>query len=146
LQLICNLFDKHLDDFNPTAIMSQPAISSAAVRLSRRQNISRVAVIRFTPGRVSNSVYRLPAPFSSCSATIPRSISSSSIPSTTNASFRIPSTRRSLNYRQRCAFSTSTPRPGVKVVQNPRVDDEGNMLMINISPRAADVCWITFLK
>lgn len=126
--------------------MSQPAISSAALRLSRRQNMSGVAVIRFTSGRASNSACRLSAPFSSCSATIPRSILSSPIPSTTNAPLRIPPTRRLLNYRQRCAFSTSTPRPGVRVVQNPRVDDEGNTLMINISPRAAEVCRITFLK
>jgi hypothetical protein len=34
----------------------------------------------------------------------------------------------------------------VKVAQNPRVDDEGNTLMIDISPRASEVCWITFLK
>lgn len=126
--------------------MSQPALSSAVLRLSRRQNMSGVALLRFTSGRASNSASRLSVPFSSCSTTIPRSISSSLIPSTTNTSFRIPSTRRSLNYRQRCAFSASTARPGVKVVQNPRVDDEGNALMINISPRAAEVCWMTFLK
>ncbi|KAF4167528.1 hypothetical protein CNMCM6936_004983 [Aspergillus lentulus] len=118
--------------------MSQPALSSAVLRLSRRQNMSGVALLRFTSGRASNSASRLSVPFSSCSTTIPRSISSSLIPSTTNTSVRIPSTRRSLNYRQRCAFSASTARPGVKVVQNPRVDDEGNALMINISPRAAE--------
>ncbi|GFF30762.1 iron-sulfur assembly protein 2 [Aspergillus udagawae] len=118
--------------------MSKPALSSAALRLSRRQNMSGVAVVRFTSSRASNSACRLSTPFSSCSTTIPRSISSSLITSTTNTSFRIPSTRRSLNYRQRCAFSASAARPGVKVVQNPRVDDEGNTLMINISPRAAE--------
>ncbi|PKX98848.1 uncharacterized protein P174DRAFT_31047 [Aspergillus novofumigatus IBT 16806] len=126
--------------------MSQPALSSAVLRLSRRQNMPGVAIVRFTSSRASNSACRLSAPFSSCSTTIPRSISSSLIPSTANALFRIPSTRRSLNYRPRCAFSASTARAGAKVVQNPRMDDEGNTLMINISPRAAEVCWITFLK
>ncbi|KAH2185762.1 hypothetical protein KXV26_003226 [Aspergillus fumigatus] len=118
--------------------MSQPALSSAVLRLSRRQNLSGVAFVRFTSNRASNSACRLSAPFSSCSTSIPRSISSSLVSSTTDASFRIPSTRRSLYYRQRCAFSASTARPGVKVVQNPRVDEEGKALMINISSRAAE--------
>lgn len=126
--------------------MSQPALSSAVLRLSRRQNLSGVAFVRFTSNRASNSACRLSAPFSSCSTSIPRSISSSLVSSTTDASFRIPSTRRSLYYRQRCAFSASTARPGVKVVQNPRVDEEGKALMINISSRAAEVCWMTSLK
>ncbi|KAH1966349.1 hypothetical protein KXV58_001928 [Aspergillus fumigatus] len=119
--------------------MSQPALSSAVLRLSRRQNLSGVAFVRFTSNRASNSACRLSAPFSSCSTSIPRSISSSLVSSTTDASFRIPSTRRSLYYRQRCAFSASTARPGVKVVQNPRVDEEGKALMINISSRAAEL-------
>ncbi|KAH2116732.1 hypothetical protein KXW75_004686 [Aspergillus fumigatus] len=118
--------------------MSQPALSSAVLRLSRRQNLSGVAFVRFTSNRASNSACRLSASFSSCSTSIPRSISSSLVSSTTDASFRIPSTRRSLYYRQRCAFSASTARPGVKVVQNPRVDEEGKALMINISSRAAE--------
>ncbi|KAH2377515.1 hypothetical protein KXV98_005618 [Aspergillus fumigatus] len=118
--------------------MSQPALSSAVLRLSRRQNLSGVAFVRFTSNRASNSACRLSAPFSSCSTSIPRSISSSLVSSTTDASFRIPSTRRSLYYRQRCALSASTARPGVKVVQNPRVDEEGKALMINISSRAAE--------
>lgn len=37
------------------------------------------------------------------------------------------------------SFSSSSVRPATKVIQNPRAGDDGETLMINISPRAVEV-------
>lgn len=42
-------------------------------------------------------------------------------------------------HHQRFAFSSTTASRAATVVQNPRTDDDGNPLWINISPRAAKV-------
>lgn len=41
--------------------------------------------------------------------------------------------------RQRFASSSTASNRGAKVIQNPRVDDDGNPLWIHITPRAAAV-------
>lgn len=41
--------------------------------------------------------------------------------------------------RQRAAFSSSSVRPAAVVVQNEKKDEEGNVLMVDISARAAEV-------
>lgn len=41
--------------------------------------------------------------------------------------------------RQCRGFSASTIRPATKVAMNPRKDDDGNTLMIDISERATEV-------
>ncbi|KAE8146114.1 hypothetical protein BDV25DRAFT_163161 [Aspergillus avenaceus] len=68
--------------------------------------------------------------------------------STTNYTNRFPSSRRILAQlkpsQNRCAFSSSTIRAATKVTQNPRTGEDGNPLTIEISPRAAEVCYAFF--
>lgn len=62
----------------------------------------------------------------------------------TNVSLHRPSVPRSLPspcpFRQpHASFSASSVRPGTKVIQNPRTGDDGETLMVSISPRAVEV-------
>lgn len=44
-----------------------------------------------------------------------------------------------ITVRQRAGFSSSSVRPAAIVVQNEKKDEEGNVLMVDISARAAEV-------
>ncbi|EAW13910.1 HesB/IscA family protein [Aspergillus clavatus NRRL 1] len=119
--------------------MSQSALSTATRRMLRFQNISGVASIHSTSIRTLNwSCHYSP---SLCESTPRRSVSYLCLSRGNSAALRtIPtrSTAYSVIPTQRSAFSSSVIRPASKVVQNPRVDEDGKTLMIDISPRAAE--------
>lgn len=46
--------------------------------------------------------------------------------------------------RQHAAFSSSTVRPSAKITQNEKKDEEGKVLMVGISSRAAEVSLVDF--
>ncbi|KAL5343974.1 hypothetical protein BJX70DRAFT_5997 [Aspergillus crustosus] len=114
--------------------MSRPSLTSAVRRISRPR--PRATVSGLTPS----------APTLSSSASLCHSsYRTSASPATLNQSsrarsnlYRVP--RTCLITTQKCSpFSSSATRPAAQVTQNPRVDEEGKTLMMDISARAAKV-------
>lgn len=65
-------------------------------------------------------------------------------PDTSSYKIAVPrSIARSPFRRQVAYFSSSSIRPAAKVIQNPRTGDDGETLMIGISPRAVEVSFMT---
>ncbi|GKZ16602.1 hypothetical protein AbraIFM66951_000163 [Aspergillus brasiliensis] len=117
--------------------MSRPILSTAARRLSRSHS-PRTAVSALSPATLPTLSFSA----SFCDTVsqrstlrprflCPRASSSSSTPSSRSV-FRFDA------FGQRSSFSTSSVRAATKVLQNPRVDEEGKELLISISPRAAE--------
>ncbi|KAJ5215801.1 FeS cluster insertion protein [Penicillium cinerascens] len=110
--------------------MSRPFITSTAARRLSQQ-----------PRRVlstSRPVLRLSA--SSVGEFAPRRATAAAAAGTSFCRYSVPksSLARSL-FRQPCAyFSASSVRPATQVTQNPRTGDDGETLMIAISPRAVE--------
>ncbi|PTU19320.1 hypothetical protein P175DRAFT_0297958 [Aspergillus ochraceoroseus IBT 24754] len=116
--------------------MSRLLLSSAVRRLSRPHPAYA------TVSTISSSVPSLSFSASFSHSSHRLQISPSSVPGNSPRVRDTPSRRSRIHLgtRQQCAtFSSSTLRPAVQVTQNPRVDDEGNPLMISISERAAEV-------
>ncbi|KAJ6124091.1 FeS cluster insertion protein [Penicillium samsonianum] len=109
--------------------MSRPLFSSTAVRrLSQPQTCRLFSTFRpalclsaFSAGEV---VPRRPSAVASSAPPLKRSAPQSS-------------TSRYIRQQHAC-FSASSVRPATKVTQNPRTGDDGQSLMIGISPRAAE--------
>ncbi|PYI05867.1 hypothetical protein BO78DRAFT_370107 [Aspergillus sclerotiicarbonarius CBS 121057] len=117
-----------LSRLSVSTTMSRPILSTAARRLSRSHS-PRAAVSAFSPAL-------------SFSASFCDSVSQRS---TLRPSFLCPrasSSQRSVfrfdAFGHRAAFSSSTIRSDAKVLQNPRVDEDGKELLISISSRAAE--------
>ncbi|KAE8390797.1 hypothetical protein BDV23DRAFT_154383 [Aspergillus alliaceus] len=115
--------------------MSRSMLSSAARQLWRQQFPRRgVPVLPSSKTRLSISP-------SLGDSTPRRQLSYASCESKT---IRLNTPRRTISpfmrVQQHCAFSSSSIRTATKVLQNPRTGEDGNPLMIDISPRAAEVC------
>ncbi|KAL3474850.1 hypothetical protein BJX99DRAFT_230790 [Aspergillus californicus] len=113
--------------------MSHPIINIAVRRLSRPQAT-----------RATISAVSFPGPTASLSASASsrRTFALSSAPKRTLRihDSLLQCSRAYLNPRQpRSNFSSSAANPAPQVTQNPKVDDDGNTLMIGISERAANV-------
>lgn len=134
----------HISRLSLVAIMSRPVLSSATYRLSRHPSHSPAVSVRrchrlFSTPRtapsISASLYsgfvsRQPATNTLGASGKPQTFRNR-LPRSSLTPFAAP--------RQRYAFSSSSARPGARVVQNPRTDDDGNELMVSISSRAAEV-------
>ncbi|PWY73680.1 hypothetical protein BO70DRAFT_341695 [Aspergillus heteromorphus CBS 117.55] len=121
---------------SPTPNMSRPVLSTAARRLSR-PHVPRAAVSAFSsPAPTLNFSASFCDSISQRAALRPFPRSRNTLPQRTASSQQ--SALRFDAFQQRAAFSSSTVRPGAKVTQNPRVDDDGNELLINISDIAAE--------
>ncbi|KAE8351777.1 hypothetical protein BDV28DRAFT_13385 [Aspergillus coremiiformis] len=106
------------------------SILSAAARQLWRQQLPRPGVPAF-PTPKSRRTF---------SATFCEYHSISIYASKTTYSGRTNSPPKAVVHLQpRSAFSSSSLRPATKVLQNPRVGEDGNPLTIEISPRAAEV-------
>ncbi|KAG2412400.1 hypothetical protein HFD88_009957 [Aspergillus terreus] len=115
--------------------MSRPILSSAARRLSRPPS-SSVMRSGFPPSKLSR-----PSSASFCAAASHRragpSIASTKAPIARGVSSWLSASSHTIS-RQHRAFSSSPISQATKVVQNPRTGDDGNTLMVDISPRAAE--------
>ncbi|KAI2708816.1 hypothetical protein CBS147354_9090 [Penicillium roqueforti] len=110
--------------------MSRPLFSSTAVRrLSQAQTCRLFST--------SRPALRLSAfPGGEVVPRRPRTVASSASP--LKRSVAQPSNSRYIRQPHAC-FSSSSIRPATKVTQNPRTGDDGQSLMIGISPRAMEV-------
>ena len=119
----------HISFFH-TSAMSRSLLSSSTVRrLSQPQtcrlfSTSRPA-LRLSAFPGGEIVPRRPSTTASSTLPLKRSAPQSSTP-------------RSIRQQNAC-FSSSSVRPAAKVTQNPRTGDDGQSLMIGISPRAVEV-------
>ncbi|KAI9934660.1 hypothetical protein ASPWEDRAFT_161291 [Aspergillus wentii DTO 134E9] len=125
--------------------MSRPMLSSAARQLSRQSPASATSVISVSQCPRSFSTSRPALNFSAsafCASPSYRSVSSAFGVSRKSPLSRNRFPQSSLSPfaapRQRYAFSSSTVRSEAKVLQNPKTDDDGNSLLIDISSRAAE--------
>ncbi|PLN79703.1 hypothetical protein BDW42DRAFT_122852 [Aspergillus taichungensis] len=114
--------------------MSRPMLSSAVRRLSQPRPVCTAATTSRAPGR----------PVSCFSASFGNNASSRrSYSMRMNSKNSITARRHVLPpstvFRQCRGFSASSVRPATKVAMNPRKDDDGNTLMIDISERATEV-------
>ncbi|KAL4888974.1 hypothetical protein BDV59DRAFT_205691 [Aspergillus ambiguus] len=113
--------------------MSHPMLSSAVRRLSRPRT-PRSSFPASKPSRPSSASF--------CAATAHRQACGPSFVSTmTPTSRRAPSWASVSPFavpRHHRAFSSSPTSQATKVLQNPRTGDDGNTLMVEISPRAAE--------
>ncbi|KAI1833978.1 hypothetical protein DTO013E5_2673 [Penicillium roqueforti] len=109
--------------------MSRPLFSSTAVRrLSQAQTCRLFST--------SRPALRLSAfPGGEVVPRRPRTVASSASP--LKRSVAQPSNSRYIRQPHAC-FSSSSIRPATKVTQNPRTGDDGQSLMIGISPRAME--------
>lgn len=117
-----------------TTNMSRPILSTAARRLSRSHS-PRTAVSALSPATLPTLSFS--ASFcdtvSQRSTLRPRFLCPRASTSSPRSVFRFDA------FGQRSSFSTTSIRSATKVLQNPRVDEEGKDLLISISPRAAEV-------
>ncbi|CAG7996029.1 unnamed protein product [Penicillium nalgiovense] len=109
--------------------MSRSLFSPAVRRLSQPQtcrlfSTSRPA-LRLSAFPGGEIVPRRPSTIASSTLPLKRSAPQSSTP-------------RSIR-QQNASFSSSSVRPATKVTQNPRTGDDGQSLMVGISPRAVEV-------
>ncbi|KAL4871883.1 hypothetical protein BDV12DRAFT_163289 [Aspergillus spectabilis] len=116
--------------------MSRLVLSSAARRISRPRPRATVPAISSSVPTLSfsasfcHSSYRTPA-------ILPAPKRSPRVRSTFDSApqFCLRSTQ------QRSPFSSSAATPAAQVTQNPKVGEDGNTLMVEISARAAKVRW-----
>ncbi|KAJ5081735.1 FeS cluster insertion protein [Penicillium alfredii] len=109
--------------------MSRPFISSTARRLSPFQHCRQLSTSR-PACRLSASSGKLTTRRPSSLAASPAFLTRPSAPRSST-----PLSRFCQRY---ASFSSSTIRPATKVLQNPRTGDEGQALVIEISPRAVE--------
>ncbi|KAJ9492295.1 hypothetical protein VN97_g909 [Penicillium thymicola] len=110
--------------------MSRPIFSSTAIRRLSQPQKCRL----FSTSRPALRLSAFPG-----GEVVPRrssTVASSATPSRSPA-FQ-SSTSRYIRRQNACFFSSSV-RPATKVTQNPRIGDDGQSLMIGISPRAVEV-------
>ncbi|EAA57816.1 hypothetical protein AN5953.2 [Aspergillus nidulans FGSC A4] len=116
--------------------MSRPAVSSAA-----RQMLWARRAVPATPHVSCSSPTLNFASF--CHASY-RTLAISTSPAPAR-NIRPRISKQFLSRTQpRSAFSSTTATSAAQVTQNPRTDDDGNTLMVEISERAANCCWVSW--
>ena len=111
--------------------MARPLLSHSATRRLSQQSSRLFSTSQATPRLSACSVGEAASrrQIAAQSAWIPTY--STSVTSASLQRFRF--------CQQSAPFSSTSTRPATKVLQNPRTGDEGEALMINISPRAVEV-------
>ncbi|CAG8890866.1 unnamed protein product [Penicillium egyptiacum] len=110
--------------------MSRSLFSSSAVRLLSKPQTCRL----FSTSRPALCLSAFPG-----GEVVPRrpGTVASSVPPLKRSAPQ-SSARRYIRHQHAC-FSSSSVRPATKVTRNPRTGDDGQSLMIGISPRAVEV-------
>ena len=119
-----------------THIMSRPVLSSATRRLSLVPRCSR----SFSTSRSALNHF---SASSDAPASRQPAIKTPPLHTSRRARLAQPACRANVPpftvLRQRAPFSSSSARPSAKIVQNEKKDEEGKILMVGISSRAAEV-------
>lgn len=124
-------------------------LSSAVCRLARHQSSPATVFVRHCRRTLSSATSAAPSYASRHSATEP--VLEFLLPARSPIRFERRSSPRSLpsfqSLQHRSRFSTTATNNAATVVLNPRVDEEGKSMWMEISPRAAEVGDnISFLK